>query len=1195
MVKASKRDHSNKQSIQYGEGHSSISNPSRTLRSNAAVSQIFIASTSASTSVTNLSGPITMPTLPYSPPRQVKVSAQNQNPFGHQNKSHRGLDAHKSPMMSGASLLRQDFFLRGASDQSEVEISKPQNGDGSTIDAERFSDSNQMSSNHQLINQNMQQQQQQPQNQNPLNSTSSQPLSNSIAADDSELDSTQAIINKSDDNFRFSDKYPVRKLNLKTSLEDSVPTRDLISNLRSLIFEENEEHNTSCNGTNSISDKSVSCSNNGNDDLLIFDDSSGCDNNANITSPSQGASQSKNISDINMTSIDIPQSERKPVIDATKPTCNVVDGSNSPVPGPSGTSNMAITADGDINQTDLCRSQPLASTSKAISNQQHPFASPSRKASSRSGRKARRSAAHDKRFATMSKLPKISPVLGNAQQQLQNFNVDLPPNWEARLDAHGRVFYIDHERRTTTWHRPPSTVNLGNSIMRIKVPQSLITEIEVGGRTIGSDSPTLENDLQNRICSNTRADDSTEQQRVLLNRRYTLRRTISTRRPSMSFEDSLDSPNSSRDDQLIDPIAIKTSPNEKLTTITNQDTIDGNCMSSSATNRARSYNLFMEQGSSQQASSTSSPITPQGQASDSLVSQTESQDSGHPNTNPNQSQPQQIQVNPSPETRGQSSLISCPSALKFLNRSDFFNLLHLNDEALLLYNTSTHLKYIINRVRKDKTHSAYERFQHNKDLVAFLNKFSMKNEPLPMGWEIKMDEQGKCFFIDHLRKATTYVDPRLPTEMPLINPNRLPLHDHRTPSSVAISAPWVGASNEGSSNDTTIHRSGRSSEQLPATSVSSVSLNASTISQDPAGLSTTNELIATTSQPSNFSYEEKIVAFFKQSNIFDLIKSKRSSAAILNSALRDRINQIRKGGVNVLKKYSHDVNLTVVISLFDSEIDALNTPSSSRSIHSLPLRTSVGRIIVPGKRDFEEKLRYFYKKLEQKSFGQGPNKLKLGIRRDHILEDAFTKVMSVNTKKDLQRSRLYVSFAGEEGLDYGGPSREFFFLLSRELFNPYYGLFEYSANDTYTVQISPMSRFVDNYHDWFRFSGRMLGLALIHQYLLDAFFTRPFYKALLRLPCSLSDLEYLDAEFHQSLQWVKDTDISDLDLDLTFSVVEEVAGKVVEKELKMNGKNIAVTEKNKREYIEKMVKWRLERGVCDQTESLVKGFYEVSD
>jgi len=51
-------------------------------------------------------------------------------------------------------------------------------------------------------------------------------------------------------------------------------------------------------------------------------------------------------------------------------------------------------------------------------------------------------------------------------------------------------------------------------------------------------------------------------------------------------------------------------------------------------------------------------------------------------------------------------------------------------------------------------------------------------------------------------------------------------------------------------------------------------------------------------------------------------------------------------------------------------------------------------------------------------------------------------------------------------LDYGGPSREFFFLLSRDLFNPYYGLFEYSANDTYTVQISPVSIFVENASEW---------------------------------------------------------------------------------------------------------------------------------
>ncbi|KAL0204274.1 hypothetical protein M9458_002292, partial [Cirrhinus mrigala] len=87
------------------------------------------------------------------------------------------------------------------------------------------------------------------------------------------------------------------------------------------------------------------------------------------------------------------------------------------------------------------------------------------------------------------------------------------------------------------------------------------------------------------------------------------------------------------------------------------------------------------------------------------------------------------------------------------------------------------------------------------------------------------------------------------------------------------------------------------------------------------------------------------------------------------------------------------------------------------------------------------------------------------------------------------------------------------------------------------------------------------------------------------------DLEYLDEEFHQSLQWMKDNDIEDM-LDLTFTVNEEVFGQITERELKPGGANIPVSEKNKKEYIERMVKWRIERGVVQQTESLVRGFYE---
>ncbi len=62
----------------------------------------------------------------------------------------------------------------------------------------------------------------------------------------------------------------------------------------------------------------------------------------------------------------------------------------------------------------------------------------------------------------------------------------------------------------------------------------------------------------------------------------------------------------------------------------------------------------------------------------------------------------------------------------------------------------------------------------------------------------------------------------------------------------------------------------------------------------------------------------------------------------------------------------------------------------------------------------------------------------------------------------------------------------------------------------------------------------------------------------------LSDLESLDGEFHQSLQWIQDHNISKEALHLTFAVTEQVFGQPMEVELKPGGKNIPVTEKNKK-------------------------------
>lgn len=36
---------------------------------------------------------------------------------------------------------------------------------------------------------------------------------------------------------------------------------------------------------------------------------------------------------------------------------------------------------------------------------------------------------------------------------MQNFT-DLPPGWEARFDDRGRVYFVDHNNRRTTWQDP---------------------------------------------------------------------------------------------------------------------------------------------------------------------------------------------------------------------------------------------------------------------------------------------------------------------------------------------------------------------------------------------------------------------------------------------------------------------------------------------------------------------------------------------------------------------------------------------------------------------------------------------------------------------------------------------------------------------------------------------------------------------
>ncbi|XP_050800608.1 E3 ubiquitin-protein ligase NEDD4-like isoform X5 [Gopherus flavomarginatus] len=244
---------------------------------------------------------------------------------------------------------------------------------------------------------------------------------------------------------------------------------------------------------------------------------------------------------------------------------------------------------------------------------------------------------------------------------------------------------------------------------------------------------------------------------------------------------------------------------------------------------------------------------------------------------------------------------------------------------------------------------------------------------------------------------------------------------------------------------------------------------------------------------------------------------------------------------------------------------------------------------VPYSREFKQKYDYFRKKLKKPA--DIPNRFEMKLHRNNIFEESYRRIMSVK-RSDVLKARLWIEFESEKGLDYGGVAREWFFLLSKEMFNPYYGLFEYSATDNYTLQINPNSGLCNEDHlSYFTFIGRVAGLAVFHGKLLDGFFIRPFYKMMLGKQITLKDMESVDSEYYNSLKWILENDPTEL--DLMFCIDEENFGQTYQVDLKPNGSEIMVTNENKREYIDLVIQWRFVNRVQKQMNAFLEGFTEL--
>lgn len=262
-----------------------------------------------------------------------------------------------------------------------------------------------------------------------------------------------------------------------------------------------------------------------------------------------------------------------------------------------------------------------------------------------------------------------------------------------------------------------------------------------------------------------------------------------------------------------------------------------------------------------------------------------------------------------------------------------------------------------------------------------------------------------------------------------------------------------------------------------------------------------------------------------------------------------------------------------------------NTKTTTWDDPRLP--SSLDQNVPQYKRDFRRKLVYFR---SQPALRILPGQCHIKVRRSNLMEDSYREVMR-QTPEDLKK-RLMIKFDGEEGLDYGGVSREFFQQLSHEIFNPIYCLFKYASSDNYTLQINPDSGINPEHLSYFKFIGRTVGLGVFHRRFLDAFFVGAMYKMMLHKKILLQDLESVDSEMYRSLCWMLANDITDVIFE-TFSVEVDHFGKKEVIDLKPDGRHIDVTNDNKKEFVELKTEWIISKPIEQQFKAFMDGFNEL--
>ncbi|XP_054941776.1 probable E3 ubiquitin-protein ligase HERC3 isoform X2 [Physeter macrocephalus] len=215
--------------------------------------------------------------------------------------------------------------------------------------------------------------------------------------------------------------------------------------------------------------------------------------------------------------------------------------------------------------------------------------------------------------------------------------------------------------------------------------------------------------------------------------------------------------------------------------------------------------------------------------------------------------------------------------------------------------------------------------------------------------------------------------------------------------------------------------------------------------------------------------------------------------------------------------------------------------------------------------------------------------LVLHVRRSNLVGDALRE-LSIHSDIDLKKP-LKVIFDGEEAVDAGGVTKEFFLLLLKELLNPIYGMFTY-YQDSSLLWFSDVC-FVE--HNWFHLIGITCGLAIYNSTVVDLRFPLALYKKLLNVKPGLEDLKELSPTEGRSLQELLDYPGEDIEetFCLNFTICRESYGVIEQKKLIPGGDKVAVCKENRREFVDAYVNYVFHISVHEWYAAFSSGFLKV--